>query len=457
MSDRLHFSAFNLKPEVVEALKQEGYAVTSDIQAKTIPLLLRGENVLALSPTGTGKTLAYAAPIISNTDFDSAVQTIIICPTAALIDQIRSVFVSLLARLGQSPEKVKVVKSDRDFSKSRPCIVITTPAFYSRIASHYEVNNLKYVIIDEGDMISFDGFSQYLASLKGAKEKGLISFFSASLNEQDIRKTKSAFGIKNVINLSENDITSSNVRNHIIALRGVTKTESLYRIIRELDPYKCLVFFSTKEVLYKIRAEFLKNGLPFDCVSGEMDKRTIRQTVDAFRSEKIHVLYATDYLARGIDIGDISTIVSFDLPSSLDYYFHRAGRTGRFMGEGDSYILVDDDNDPECSKRAKELLKRGMTADYYIYNGKELKKQKEAYVFKNLGKKDQSNPALQKKIRHAVNENRSRKVRPNYKKKVSKAVDRVKTKHRMNTVRTNIAKSGGNARDFHTDTKYSKK
>ncbi len=457
MSDALHFSAFNLRPEIIEALKQEGFTITSDIQAKAIPLLLRGENVIALSPTGTGKTLAYAAPILNNTDFESGVQSIIICPTVALIDQIRSVFVSLLARLNQSPDKVKVVKSDKDFSKSKPSIVITTPSFYAKIASHYEVKNLKYVIVDEGDMITFDGFSEFLPSMKKAKENGLISFFSASLNEQDIRRTKSAFGIKNVIDLSQNDITSSNVQNHVIALRGSTKIDSLYQILRELNPYKCIVFFSSKEAMYQVRNRFLKEDLPFDCVAGDMDKRVIKQTVDNFRNGKIHVLYATDYLSRGIDIGDISTVVSYDLPKNLDYYFHRAGRTGRFMTEGDSYIIIDDDHDPECTKRAKELLKRGMTADYYVYNGKELKKQKEAYVFRNLGKKDQSNPALQKKIRHAVNQNRSNKVRPNYKKKVSKAVERVKTKHRRNVVRTNIAKSGGNARDYHEDTKYSKK
>ncbi len=456
MSDGLHFSAFNLKPEVIQALKDEGFLITSDIQAKAIPILLRGENLIALSPTGTGKTLAYAAPIINNTDFDLSVQSIIICPTVALIDQIRSVFVSILARLGQPADKVKVVKSDKDFSKSKPCVVITTPAFYEKIASHYEVKNLKYVIIDEGDMITFDGFNQYLSSLKKAKENGIISFFSASLNEQDIRRTKSAFGIKNVVDLSES-ITSDNVRNHIVAVRGVEKQNALYDIINLLNPYKCLVFFSSKEVLYQVRAEFLKRDLPFDYVTGDLDKRTIKQTIDAFREGKIHVLYATDYLSRGIDIGDISTIVSYDLPTNLDYYFHRAGRTGRFMTEGDSYIMIDDDHDPEGTKRAKELLKRGMTADYYIYSGKELKRQKEAYVFRNLGKKDQSNPALQKKIRHAVNTNRSTKVKPNYKKKVSKAVDRVKTKHRRNVVRTNIAKSGGNARDYHEDSKYSKK
>lgn len=188
-----------------------------------------------------------------------------------------------------------------------------------------------------------------------------------------------------------------------------------------------------------------------------MDKRDIKKTIDAFRNENETLLLASDYVSRGLDIEGVECIVSIDLPNDSQYYFHRAGRAGRYSTNGDSYIFYSDD-DLDSIKNINDLIRRNISFDTYSISQKQLKKNKGNYQFRNLGKKDRAeNEKLQKKIRHAVNKNKSNKVKPNYKKKVSKAVDLVKLKHRKKIVLTNISKNGGNATDYHIDDKKRRK
>ena len=210
-----------------------------------------------------------------------------------------------------------------------------------------------------------------------------------------------------------------------------------------------IVFFKSVEEANDVYLDY-KDRKDVFIFHGELDKREIKKTFSSLQKKDSFIVFSSDYLSRGVDLKGIDTIISYSLPDTLDYYFHRAGRTGRFFTEGDSYIMVDKDNEKEI-KDILSLKRREVSFDVFKVNETGLKKISQSYVFKNLGKKDQSNEQLQKKIRHAYNKNKSDKVKPNYKKKVSKAIKRVKEKHRMKVVRTNIAKKGGNARDFHQD------
>ena len=210
-----------------------------------------------------------------------------------------------------------------------------------------------------------------------------------------------------------------------------------------------IVFFKSVEEANDVYLDY-KDRKDVFIFHGELDKREIKKTFSSLQKKDSFIVFSSDYLSRGVDLKGIDTIISYSLPDTLDYYFHRAGRTGRFFTDGDSYIMVDKDNEKEI-KDILSLKRREVSFDVFKVNETGLKKLSQSYVFKNLGKKDQSNEQLQKKIRHAYNKNKSDKVKPNYKKKVSKAIKRVKEKHRMKVVRTNIAKKGGNARDFHQD------
>lgn len=449
--NNLNIKSLNIKKEVITAFNSLGYDKLSPVQEKAIPLLLKKENCLVISETGSGKTFSYLIPILNNLDFStSSLEAIIIVPTIILMEQIKKVFISFFDKLGYDPELVKSIKDKNSFTKSKPKIVITTPSLYPEIFSHYPTNLLKYVIIDEADMLIFDGFASIIQILKKQIDKNMVSVFSASIKIQDITRVKKALKIKHVINVSSN-ITSNLVTHYLIDYSPLDRKEALYLLLHnKIKSLKVIVFFKTISEEEEVYSYFKDKQLSIFKVHGKLDKREIKQTISAFENAKYGVLFSSDYTSRGMDIDDVETIISYSVSDNLDYYFHRAGRTGRFDKEGDSYILVNKDDETEI-KNIKTLSKRNVSFYVYKLTRNEFKLVSSSYIFKNLGKKDQSNDKLQKQIRHAVNKVKSNKVKPNYKKKVSKAVKRVKEKHRMKVVRTNIAKSGGNVNDFHND------
>lgn len=450
MAENLPFGSTALKKDILDILTIDGFEVMSPVQAKTIPLMLRGKNVMALAPTGTGKTLSYVLPIMNSLKDDGHVQAVIISPTVALLDQIKSVCEEFTLKLGYNGDAVKAIYSQNDFKRSKPLIVLITPELFPSLASHYPIDELNRVIIDEGDMIAFDGFSHALKSLRKQKERKQISFFSASLNKQDIKRVRTLLMIQEVVDVRDN-ITNRTVRQHLVDIRTNSKAKALDLFLGIQNPYKTIAFVSTKDELYKVGDELKTLGREFLLVHGGLEKREINRILSEFRKDESKLLLASDYVSRGLDIPEVDTIVSLDLPRDSDYYFHRAGRAGRFNNEGDSYIFYTQD-DEDSLKRVRDLLRRGLEYDTYTLSKENLKKNKGSYEFKNMGKKDRADSEnLQKKIRHAVNQNKSNKVKPGYKKKVKKAVDLVKFKHRRKIVMTNIARSGGNVKDFHMD------
>lgn len=452
----LPFGSVALKKELVEFLKEDGMEKMSPIQSHAIPLLLKGKSVLGLSPTGTGKTLAYSLPILNDLEDKGKVQAVIISPTVALLSQVKEVLLSFTRRMNFPLDAVKAVFENADFTRSKPDILLVTPSMYAASLSHYPFDQLKRVIIDEGDMVAFDGFQDMLYVLKKQKERHQISFFSASLNTQDIKRVKTGFGIEEVIDDRDN-ITNNMVRHHLVDMKSLSLGTALKAFLENVHPMKTIAFASTKKSLYETAEELKKLKVPYLLLEGGMDKRDIVRTINEFKKMSSGLLLASDYASRGLDIQDVDAIVSLNLPAELDYYFHRAGRAGRFFTPGDSYVFFTYD-DEEGMKSLKALLRREKNFDLYVLKEDGIKKSRDAYEFHNLGKKDRmGNEVLQKQIRHAVNETKSKKVKPGYKKKVKKAVERVKEKHRKKVVLTNIAKSGGNARDFHTDDKPRKR
>jgi ATP-dependent RNA helicase CshB len=446
--------SFNLKKEVVDILKANGFQEFSPIQAAGIPKMLKGLSLLGLAPTGTGKTLTYVLPIVNDLTNDGHVQAVILCPTVGLLEQVRSVFKMFLDPLGFPEDSLKLIQANSDISHSKPDVILTTPNFYETLRSHYPVNELKRVVLDEGDMIAFDGFSSFLGALKGAVSQHQVSFFSASLSSQDIKKVKKTFQIAVLADVRDKQIANTTVSHHLINYRGLEIKEALVDFLRQKqDILKAIVFVSKKEEIYPLAAYLTEKKIPFLELYGDMEKREITRNLHAFNAEKEGLLVASDYAARGIDISDVQAVISLNLPSDLDYYFHRAGRTGRFLEKGDSYLFFSEDDAKEVQS-VKDLIRRGVSFDMAILSANSLRMGKQKYEFHNLGKKDQSNDLLQKQIRHVVNQTRSKRVKPNYKKKVKRAVEMVKEKHRMKVVLTNIARAGGDVKDFHMDDDY---
>lgn len=450
MSNNLNFSSTVLNKNIIELLNEDGFTIMSPIQEKVIPLLLKKKNLIGLAETGTGKTLSYTLPILNDLENNSKVQAIVLSPTVALLKQVYDVIRSYTEKLNFPQDSVKAIYSKNDFNRAKPLILLLTPEMFKESFSHYPMDNLKRIIIDEGDMITFDGFSSLVDYVKPLKDKKMISFFSASLKEQEIKKVKRLFNIENVIDV-RNSITVNSVKHHLVDIKEYKKGEALSFFLKCLNPFKTIAFTSSKEELYLLDKELNDLGLKHLLIHGGLDKREILRTIEEFKKDSESLLIATDYVSRGLDIQKVECIISISLSKDSSYYFHRAGRAGRFSLEGDSYIFYSIDDEIQI-QRIKDLIRRGVKFDSLTLSKESLKKNRPNYEFRNLGRKDRADSEkLQKQIRHAVNKTKSSKVKPGYKKKVKKAVEKVKFKHKRKVVLTNIAKNGGNTKDFHIE------
>ena len=454
MNNNYPVGSLNLDKRLVEVLKKNNINYFSEIQRQVIPKLLNNQSVLALAQTGTGKTYSFVLPIINyyltNNKENNFLQAIIITPTNYLLEQIKKV-ISLLINELSVDLNVKSIKSKSDLSNiSKTNIILTTPSLYSFVIKKYDISHVNKLIIDEGDMIIFDGFNEIITNLKFFIKKEVVSIFSASINIQDISRIKSTFKIKHVFDVRDNLINTSLIKHNLISYRGISRIEALLKLIEEKKINKSIVFLSSKNELFSLKDEIKVPGYKVLVVHGELNKDEIKSIINSFDKSGNAILLSSDYASRGLDLNETNDVISFSLPTDLTYYFHRAGRSGRFFSSGNSYILFDENNINE-KKKINDLIRRNVDLKLFILNKNGLKENKGSYIFKNLGKKDQSNEKLQKQIRNAVNKTKSNKVKPNYKKKVKKAVDRVKEKHRRKVILTNIGKSGGNTKDFHDD------
>ena len=454
MNNNYPVGSLNLDKRLVEVLKKNNINYFSEIQRQVIPKLLNNQSVLALAQTGTGKTYSFVLPIINyyltNNKENNFLQAIIITPTNYLLEQIKKV-ISLIINELSVDLNVKSIKSKSDLSNiSKTNIILTTPSLYSLVIKKYDISHVNKLIVDEGDMIIFDGFNEIISNLKFFIKKEVVSIFSASINIQDISRIKSTFKIKHVFDVRDNLINTSLIKHNLISYRGISRIEALLKLIEEKKINKSIVFLSSKNELFSLKDEIKVPGYKVLVVHGELNKDEIKSIINSFDKSGNAILLSSDYASRGLDLNETNDVISFSLPTDLTYYFHRAGRSGRFFSSGNSYILFDENNINE-KKKINDLIRRNVDLKLFILNKNGLKENKGSYIFKNLGKKDQSNEKLQKQIRNAVNKTKSNKVKPNYKKKVKKAVDRVKEKHRRKVILTNIGKSGGNTKDFHND------
>ncbi len=357
----MKFEDYRIAPEIKRGLKELDFRRPTDIQYKAIPPVLRGEDVLAIAQTGTGKTAAFAIPIIhlinqqkTSGDSKKGIQCIALVPTRELAIQITDVFSSL-----GKYTKVKTftvyggVDQDpqiKQLSKGVDILIATPGRMFDLVSQkHLKLNKVKVLVLDEADHMLDLGFIKDIYDLlKFIPKKHQTLFFSATINKKIKKLAYSLVNNPIRIQISPKNPVAKNIEHWVAFIEMDDKRFFLERTINENPNNKILVFVRTK-----VRAERVLKALErVDIVSQtihsgkEQDDRL--SVLNDFKSGENNILIATDVSSRGIDIPNVDIVINYDLPEQSENYVHRVGRTGRASKKGQAISF--------CSVNEKSIL-----------------------------------------------------------------------------------------------------
>lgn len=351
------FADLQIHPSVLRAVADVGYESPTGIQAATIPALMAGSDVVGLAQTGTGKTAAFAIPILSKIDVTStATQALVLAPTRELALQVAEAF----SRYGAHLPKINVLPIYGGSSYSVQLaglrrgahVVVGTPG---RVIDHLErgtldLSHVDYLVLDEADEMLTMGFAEEVDRiLSETPEYKQVALFSATMPPAIRKLTTKYLHDPLEVSTKAKTATAENISQRYIQVAGPRKMDALTRVL-EVEPFEAMIIFvrtkqATEEVAEKIRAR----GFSAAAINGDIPQGQRERTVAALKDGSIDILVATDVAARGLDVERISHVLNYDIPHDTESYVHRIGRTGRAGRSGTALLFV--------SPRERHLLK----------------------------------------------------------------------------------------------------
>ena len=347
-ADTPRFSDLGLSAPVMAAVAEVGYETPSPIQAATIPAMLEGRDVLGQAQTGTGKTAAFALPVLSNLDFNQTKpQVLVLAPTRELAIQVAEAFQTYSS--GIPGFRVLPVYGGQPYGQQLQAlrrgvhVIVGTPG---RVIDHLDrgtldLSELKTLVLDEADEMLRMGFIDDVeAVLKKLPETRQVALFSATMPSQ-IRRIAQTY-LKNPaeVTIVSKTTTSANIRQRYWWVSGMHKLDALTRIL-EVEPFDAMIIFSrTKAATEELAEKLQARGLAAAAINGDMQQAQRERTIGMLKEGKLDILVATDVAARGLDVERISHVLNYDIPYDTESYVHRIGRTGRAGRTGDAILFV---------------------------------------------------------------------------------------------------------------------
>ena len=334
----MKFKDYSIHPSILQAIDDLGWKRPTDIQFKVIPHILNGEDVMAVAPTGTGKTAAFAIPIlhkIQGYTKKSGVQALVMVPTRELARQIEQVFldlskhlsINILSLIGGVEQESQIKKL-----KENTQILITTPGrMFDLIAQGYlDISTVKMWVLDEADLMLDLGFARDIVDAKRKLPRYLQTlFFTATI----YKKIKSlAYDVvKDAIRIqiTPGNPVSKNVDHQVMMVEMDDKRFFLENILTEFPDERFMVFVRTKVRAERVQKAMERIGITVALLHGGKEQSERFTTLERFRSGENKVLITTDVACRGIDIPEVDYVINYDLPDNPENYVHRCGRTGR--------------------------------------------------------------------------------------------------------------------------------
>jgi ATP-dependent RNA helicase DeaD len=345
------FSSLGVSKDFHRALKENNLIVPTDIQVKTIPVLLGSEtDFVGLAQTGTGKTAAFGLPILQNIDpTKNEIQALILSPTRELVQQIKKQlfkFTKYVPTKIFSEELYGGVKIDIQINNlKRPThLIVATPGRLVDLIERgaLDLTKIKTIVLDEADEMLSMGFKQDLNRIlnytNGTRKTWL---FSATMPEEIERIVTSYMDINAVrVAVNPDTLVNQNITHQYAIVNGREKFDKLVSFLEANPEGRGIVFCRTKAGVQNLSEHLLEEDFSVGALEGDMGQRDRDKVMRSFKKENTQVLIATDVAARGIDVKDLAFVVHYQLPDQLEYYTHRSGRTARAGKKGISMALV---------------------------------------------------------------------------------------------------------------------
>ncbi len=343
------FSDLGLPAPLLRALNDVGYETPSPIQAQTIPPLLQGKDVLGQAQTGTGKTAAFALPILARIDLKTrAPQVLVLAPTRELAIQVAEAFQKYAAHLPGF--RVLPIYGGQHYTPQLQAlrrgahVVVGTPG---RVIDHMErrtlkLNALSCLVLDEADEMLRMGFIEDVEKvLESTPPKRQVALFSATMPAVIRRIAQTYLNAPAEITIRNKTSTVANTRQRYLMISGgVSKLDALTRIL-EAEPFDAmLLFVRTRQETTDLAGRLEARGFGAAPLSGDIEQKMRERTVNRLKRGELDIIVATDVAARGLDVDRISHVINYDVPTGTESYVHRIGRTGRAGRSGEAILFV---------------------------------------------------------------------------------------------------------------------
>ena len=359
------FEEMDLSAEILKAVQTMGFTEPSTVQARTIPLMMAGNDINAIAPTGTGKTCAFGIPMLEYVQLkDSRIQEVVLAPTRELALQIGEELTQLAKFI--KGVRIAVLYGGQSISKQitllkrRPQIIIATPG---RLLDHMQRRNISLdavhtMVLDEADEMLNMGFVKDVTKIIEATptDRQLV-LFSATTNQEvlTIAWKYQHDPVEVTVEATKKD--RPQITQYVISSEQNDKTDHLMYLL-DADVYgRIMIFCNTKFMTDKLTSRLTREGYDAQCLHGDIPQAKRNVVMNDFKRGKFPILVSTDVAARGIDVDDVEAVINFDLPNENEYYLHRIGRTGRAHKHGVSFSLVTFRE----SVRMDEILKYMLT------------------------------------------------------------------------------------------------
>ncbi|WP_146445355.1 DEAD/DEAH box helicase [Botrimarina colliarenosi] len=370
-ASKVGFDEMGLSESMLATLKSIGYETPSPVQGGVIPIALAGNDVLGQARTGTGKTAAFAIPILETMEDrgkGAAPQAIVLVPTRELAVQVTDEFQRLagerkfrcVAVYGGKPIKAQISKLERGAD-----VVIGTPG---RVLDHIgrhtiDLRTLRVVVLDEADRMLDIGFRPDIEKiLRQCPAKRQTLLLSATVAPPVKRLAERYMHEPVMLDFSPKNKSVDTIEQHFFTVDGDRKYDLLNRLLEREQPSQTIVFCRTKRGCDKIHERLSRKRKGIGCIHGDLPQGARDKVMKAFRAEEITLLVATDVVGRGIDVSSISHIINYDIPQSSDDYVHRVGRTGRMGRDGVAYTFVTREEGDELT-RIEILINKVLIED----------------------------------------------------------------------------------------------